>query len=72
MSLENRRRAIELIDDCIERGLGNGNYILNQLLKAGFLSNLVTIYAHELKDELETAPFKCNTYSLDEGDGDAD
>lgn len=68
MSKANRQDAERIIAKAIydlhpelKTARNTGNYILNQLLKAGYLNDRVIVHANEILDELETAPFKCNT-----------
>lgn len=61
MSLENRQKAVQIIDKGI-KSQHSANYILNQLLRAGFLNDKVTVHAHELKDEMDKAVFKCRIH----------
>jgi hypothetical protein len=66
MSQQNRDRAIEIVAAGITLGLFHAarhrniaNYIINQLLKEGFLSDKVVVDATEVQDELDKAVFKC-------------
>ena len=68
MSLEEREKAVKIIKKALERAYGIQNedkddyaasYILNQLLRAGYLNSKTTVYVDEIKDELEKAVFKC-------------
>jgi len=66
MSLKERKNAVKIIQDAIERTYGNyvhdysaANYILNQLLRAGYLNDKVSVTMSEALDDLDKAIFKC-------------
>ncbi len=69
MSLEGRQKAVEQIVSVLsaayEQETDNeshkriAGYILNKLLKSGFLNDKATVYVHEVEEELKQAIFKC-------------
>lgn len=68
MSKEHRKKAEQIIMDSIQRMYPKaklrrttGNYILNQLLKAGYTNDRITVHVSEIKDEIDQAAFKCKT-----------
>lgn len=67
MSKKHRKKAEQIIEDSIKRiynikiYANTGNYILNQLLKAGYTSDKIIVHLDEIKDELDRSVFKCKT-----------
>jgi hypothetical protein len=67
MSLKEREEAKEIIKKALIEMFGYyysefdypSDYILNQLLKAGYLNDKVTVQADDVFDQLEQAVFKC-------------
>lgn len=70
MSYADRKKAEQVIQDALKRMYpkanirpNTGNYILNQLLKAGYTNDKIVVHVSEpeVQKELSQAVFKCRT-----------
>lgn len=68
MSRQKRKHAENIIVEAIEKLYPDlkvrpttGNYILNQLLKAGYTNDEISCTPEEVKEDLAQAAFACNT-----------